>query len=746
MSRRPEVEVPRAEEASDRFSRSLAIAIVVGTLLAAGIEFFEASASSHAAAAARDAQAYAVEAGFSQSVSQDRASVQYEAFALGEEDLTRAGIAYQMQVNQVAGQADLPLAQQRWEALAGIAQSSQRTALGDAAHNSPDSDPQFPNRFFVQQLHEANRNVALGDALNTLREQWSQRGSQLVAVLTLVAVGLYMLGLSLTLKLRIRYALAGLGGILIIFAVVRTGIVIASNPTLPPADAARYYADGMEALNGAASLPDTSGYNTAVTAFNRAIALRPDFARAYFARSQASFAAASPQVTGPLSLTSVGGLVSSTQDLLKANSLGFESATLYTDLGFQEYLLYLKTGSQVDLSASIDNTQRALALRRQAIPLYNLGLAQLASGHASDAAKAYDDAVAATVFKDPSRHVLLGDSYAEEQIVGGALTDLGVLAAHRPDLKNAVAGLKAFIVGAVAEQKAQPAGPARTGKVVDVWDVSANRVRMDATINGYDPATDKASVQWYFHDPAQPADAWAVLPEASGPTTLAKYSDTTNGTFFEVRTSYLAQAHRCLGDGDYRVEVYVNGALAASREQRFTTVGALTPALFHDTGTLMCVPAGGATTWQRLPAPKAVRGLVGGYASSDGTEGAAIFRFDQPVAGSGSSDTSLAHYRQLALDIWRTRLYPSVGALQPGQTDLQVDEFMWLHRPTESRSILYSGGIAWVGSGTDADGSVVVGLVFGPVDYVQNGVAQGSEVWNSMTRMDAYSDPDIPAS
>jgi hypothetical protein len=190
-----------------------------------------------------------------------------------------------------------------------------------------------------------------------------------------------------------------------------------------------------------------------------------------------------------------------------------------------------------------------------------------------------------------------------------------------------------------------------------------------------------------------------VLPEASGTVVPGGQPD---AWFSQTATLPVTFPPRCLEDGTYRVELYVNGRLAGSG-QADHAFGALAPTVADDVNVGLCRPA----AWQRFEGQ--VAGLIEGSVSEDGTEGAYLFRLQPP---SRERESATAESRG-----WLQAMIASFGELFPGppQLDREASEqfFLALEGPVV-HWYTYEGGSVIAGAGLSRDGAVIIAAIFGP--------------------------------
>lgn len=702
----PQVEAPDPEEVRDRFSRLVAIAIVVGTLAGAVVGFLQTQAGRRSDAAGIDAQRYATQAMGQLLRSQQIAQVDFENYALADQQRRRAASSRQGFIFLTgAYETVADLDQDRWEQLA--AQTATLTRITEDAPDGPIRDPGFPSEYFAKSVKEAVRLRALQDASNELDGAWGGKQSTYTAILTVLAVSLYLLGLSLTVQVGIRRMFAGLGLALILVGSAWAGALALFAPATPPDEAAEAFAEGHVKLQAAGT---PAQFEAAAEDYTRAIELRPTFARAYQERAEALFAAGAPVGQGLLSVSSREALEASTRDLERALELGAENRSVLGSLGFHRFLQGLD-GDAETLEESIAFSERAIEID-PANPIFqfNRGAALLALGRTEEARAAYERAVRLTIYTDPEKEVLREDPGLEEIYVAGALTDLELVLRAQPELEGEVRSLKELIVGSDSLDRV---GTGETDVTVEriALEVFPADIQWEATLTGYDEESDVISQQWYYQGPEELG--WAALPSVSGVYEPVADPD---GTWFSLN-SYLAATFppACLGSGTYRVEIYVNGRLAgeAEVEEELPELRAYVPS---DLNAALCRPS----DWER--SERIVAGWADGYEGPDTDRGVFVFRYTPPRPG--------ATFDLLdgTIDIF-SNLFPEKPVFDQA-SGTGTDFFMALNRPRK-RWYDYEGGYVRAGTGVADDGAVIVALVWGPVDMFDEAGDLGLRIFDS---------------
>jgi tetratricopeptide (TPR) repeat protein len=701
----PDFELPAGDEMASPFTRRIAVAIAIATLLAAVVGFLQNEASTQNNAASQRAQGYAIEASQALVLAQERARVTVDAWSTSLEQRVRsANITQQLLYAPEGEKARLEATQAYWIKLADRTETL--SGVDRAAQDGPVLDPTFPSRLLANRTRDAVRLEALQDAANELGQAWSGQSTTYTAVLAILAVALYLLGFSLTIGVRQAKRLFAVVGVaLVLVAGGWTASQVATSPKPAPDEAADAYADGMVELQTAF---DQQGWRAAAEHLTRAIDLRPTFARAYLGRATAEFALGSPQQNGFLSIVADDALATSSDDLARAYDLGLDDTALIADLGFQRFLQGIR-GDGARLQEGIDFSRRAIT-RNDADPVlhFNLAVALLAAGRPDEARSAYQDAIARVIYSDLAGGIRRDDTWTEMSYVAGALTDLEILTGERPDLAPVATELRDTIVASVAAGAAVTPGSTGTGARVNrlAADVFPSLVQWRGDVTGLDDAADTLSVIWSRKDPD--GTDWAVMPEVSSlDVTPTENTTPEDGTHFAL-ARYIGSTTpaRCLGDGTYRVELFVDGRPAGSAEVRASS-GSFEAFAARDVGAAFCRPA----DWK--PDPQNELGVTAGFVGPGGDRGVAVLHLEAPVSLLQGGDVLGS-----LMDATVSGLKDTVGTVPTyDETEGTTNGYFMGLDTTAWRWYDYQGGWVRVGAGIDPTGGLYMGVVFGPKDW-----------------------------
>ena len=382
----------------DRFASVVAICTVLTTLCAAAVGYVDA----RTARATEGSKVGALELSLDSLASQVEAwratELQYDRFVQAQRARREAVNLRQQRLVTANNDPALRLEERRWEWLARrfertstrIAREQGTTPLTPAGRDGPETDPNFPAQYYARYTTLGGELLlAQRDAANEQETARAGQRSSLAVTLAVFGIAVFLFGFSLTPEGRRRGQLfARTAGALAVAAAINAGAASLRETAAAPDAAAASYAHGMVAL-------ETGEYDEAVLHFNRAIELRPTFARAYRERSTALFRADSPQVSGYTSLTSEDALARSNDDMRQAVKLGLTSPDILGSLGFGLFQEGLLADDNDLLEEAEEVTRQAVAADpREPVNLFNLGLIQLARDRPGEADATYREAVA----------------------------------------------------------------------------------------------------------------------------------------------------------------------------------------------------------------------------------------------------------------------------------------------------------------------------------------------------------------
>lgn len=712
---------------TDSFKRIVVIVIVTTTLIAGGVAYLESRASARSNTASAAAEQFAIQTLAATSRSQSSGLAEYGAFIQSELAKTSEAVAWRrfLQEDSAAREGGAGIEQEIWAEVAADSRNTSAIDLDGA--QGPDADPVFPFRYLAERSRDALVATALQDGSNEESSAWGAMSVTFTAILTTLAVALYLLGSSLAMHRKIGRILAGGGTLLVVVASVWTLLVAGDEPQPQDEAAAEAFADAMVAVEIA---HDQASYAHAEQLLTTVIDLRPTFARAYAERSAATFQAGSTQVPGvPSSISDPAAVQRSLNDLRVAQALGYESSQVFNDLGFNLVLLGIIQNRPEFLDEAIGHLQEAIDRDPEnPVQRYNRGLALLASGRFDEAQHAYDAALLRTLYTDVTAAEREGRSPVElranldveQPWVTGALTDLQILV-DSADAQTAgrASAMKEHIVGSVTRATGELGVGDSDATISDIeLIVFAAEVQYEASYD--DPGEhDPLWVQWY-HRPSVD-DAWAALLPVSGPV--------DQGTEDLGLRAFLPASFpsSCLPVGEYRAEFYSDGNLIAVEDVQST----------HEPFRAVVARAVNVG-FCRVPAWEAsesnINGLVEGYVSPDHTSGLFIMRW--PIDPGEDLEAEVTQTLD-DMDTFRDLFLPdTVGEIGGGAN---LDDYFLGLEVAETRDYFYEGGTlrAGVGAGPRDPGSVIIGIIFGPDAMLQEGdTPLGAVIYSSMLLLD----------
>jgi len=210
----------------------------------------------------------------------------------------------------------------------------------------------------LQELYQANAEVG---------RAWSNIADVFVIQITLLTVTLSLYGLSITLRGRVRWLFVLVGTGLVFFCMLWMGkILIERNPTVSE-EAIRAYAEGY-------GFAYQENYEDAIAAFDRALAIKPDYGNAMYERG-----------FNYLSLHEYDRAVT---DFLAARELGVDGEYTYWNLAWTYYLMGRYDDAIQANAVILDSDPSVIGMRM------NQGLVYLAKGDLAQAQREYDTLIA----------------------------------------------------------------------------------------------------------------------------------------------------------------------------------------------------------------------------------------------------------------------------------------------------------------------------------------------------------------
>jgi tetratricopeptide (TPR) repeat protein len=597
----PDVEAPEIEidEDAPKFRRRLALVVVLITLFGAVLAYLHEQNSNLEDNAARDAQIEAIR-GFGQQVD---ASTEFQ-------------LDYRLFVEQQLLQRRQQVAQSRARTTgsdltevysADAARLGElSTAVADGAAVQSDADV---------AAKDAELQVAPDKAVLTQHvfadksNDYGNKADSYVAVLTVLAVGLFLIGLSLTVTGRGRYLLAVPGVAIALVCVVWATLITFGSVTSVSPRAIDLTAEGQRKQL-------TSDVPGAIADYKAAIDESPSFGPPFARLADAEFQNGSVQA-GSNAFQSIADPEATKRAIIageKAIALGENNPSFLSSIGFFHFTL-----REYDRAEEL--SKLALEGNDQIAPLiFNLGVTQAAKNQKSAARATYQRGI--DVLEKEQ------DLFLRHEIISAGLTDLEIADTTATDAKDLIQELKGELAGVVFDDDAD--GSDATAEDIEIRN---DRFRLLADYTTTNLADDEQLTNiWYYRQLDKDGNS------TDGPFTQAFLLDSTSVvTDGQVSTSP-AENGDCLPGGDYRVEVYAGNKLIGSNNDDplhlpDSPLGSLLVEGGDDLGVVMCRP----DTWEATSSTE--DGSLSFSNPDDATQ--SMFAFTFPLGDSTLGTTQL---------------------------------------------------------------------------------------------------------
>ena len=311
----------------------------------------------------------------------------------------------------------------------------------------PEQDVHFPNKMVISEsYHDPAKAVARWSAHNEMSLGYQREATTFLALLTLFAIALYLLGQALGMGRTSAAFILVLFACGLVFAGVMRGLFVSVADkaiVLKPATdkcrlpneiadnklielSAEHFARGWVLYEGSGD--DPAELTKAAEEFGCAAQIRPAFAAANLFFAHATNGANTPQLNegGFVSIISKDALgkVSTAEQQAREvlTEQGFAPPEdLVGDYGFDTYADGLVKGDRKTVDLGRKATLAAIDLNKDdLVPRFNLGLAELAEGKEKEALETYRQTVA---LGEPGKEAFV---VKDPRVIGGAITDLDV--------------------------------------------------------------------------------------------------------------------------------------------------------------------------------------------------------------------------------------------------------------------------------------------------------------------------------
>lgn len=601
-----ELEIPAEVEDIDAsaqpFKRLVAVLVVSITFFGAIVGYLQTVASNEEEKAARDGNVAAVTSFATQVEAKTEFRTAYDVYTEARLVQQRQLIAHNRGLLVQDPTAALESA--RWE---NVRQSFQQLSpLLAEERFSDEADPRFPERFGAKVNENPNKVRLQQAARAELVEDFGGKADAYVAVLTVLAVSLFLIGLSLTVVGRGRRFLFIPGVGLAAACLLWAGLIAARDVSRTPARAIAAVAEGDR-------LAEEKRFDEAIEAYTEAIDARSDYGIAFGHRADAHFLAGSPQDSSNfVSITDEDSLKRAIADGEKAIEHGADTdLSVVASLGFQYFLAQ-------DYGKAARFTSDALDLNDQRPELwFNRGVIELARGNNDEALEAYAEAVRLTA--------ALPFEFVRTDLFGAARTDLEILARNEANRAKAAQSVQERITHAEADLRVDGGlEEVPRGASVEGIELAAQGNFVTATIAFENvPADSNVTAVWYLRGGRN--------EPFSQPGALNGFEVTE-----EDDADHFTSAFRgCGTSGQYRVDVYVEGKRLGS--ETLTVEESTFEDMVQDSDDLVGVSLCRPDDWDRQVLDDAGTNIA--FASPDGEEllGLASFPLPAELVGGGQN-------------------------------------------------------------------------------------------------------------
>lgn len=281
----PPAPPPAGPTPEDRLQRPVAVLIMVVTLVGAVFAFLQNATGNGAARATRQSDIAAVEALAGLSRALHTISGENAIWDLAQAEEARA--------DQLSESDDSEAAALEWSSRAAADVLLDFTDLAAPEYRVAEGGVDR-SRFAQESLASAYRAAEFQKAYAAERDGWGAKGGVFVVVITVLAVALFLIGLSRTpVAAASGVLLVGVGSAIAVIATTWGVVVLARPVATPSAEAIDAYVEGYVVFNSVSQEGDpqrlAQGLTEAEESLTRAIAARPTYGDAYLFRGLARF-------------------------------------------------------------------------------------------------------------------------------------------------------------------------------------------------------------------------------------------------------------------------------------------------------------------------------------------------------------------------------------------------------------------------------------------------------------------------
>lgn len=340
----------------DRFKRVVAIIIACVTLITAGIAFLQSEASALDNQANRDTKRYSTEALGRRISGGAEANFNYNSVYQTWYELDALA-------NAAANRGDDEAAVRYQRVRDDLVDLSPLLSEEFLDSETSETDlARFEAQTYLIEVTKLNQQF---EAASVVKDSWGSKGSAYVLHLTLLAVALFLFGLSITIANSFtRWIFSSVGALITLVV-----CAMAFNTWLQPVYDLRLQGNAIEAYAQGVGLGHQEKHTEAIEAFSQALQAAPNYSNAFVARAQ--------------SHAQLGDFAAAISDYEKALSLGNKQSSVAGELAW----LYYLEGRQPE---AIAMNRTALAISPNELWIqFDLALSLLANGDLEAAKNEY---------------------------------------------------------------------------------------------------------------------------------------------------------------------------------------------------------------------------------------------------------------------------------------------------------------------------------------------------------------------
>lgn len=377
-------------------------------------------------------------------------------------------------------------------------------------------------------------------------EAFGNKADSYTAVITALAVVLFLLGLSLTMTNWLRNIFVGVGMSLAAASVIWVAIVALRPVRVTPESAMQYYVDGLVASNQAQFSTDpvraADEEVLALQAFDAAIAEYDRYANAYLGRGYTLLGERLRDADRERNARAAA-------DIQRAIDLGVVNSVSYTNLSWAHIL-------SGDYEEAVTAAQAAMSINPQeCVAIYNLGWAQLALNQSLKAAEAYAAALDCTLVQSPNN---------QDWLFNAGIVDLHDMALVLPKQDNFDTVLENLKEASASIDLIGKPVPQQTNAVVDNIRFASEVTADDQPVELRNRFPGGTSVVYTFFDfeRVDTGSAWMVRWYRDGDR--YDWFVDADWQYGATGATWVSLFGSPLPEGEYVAEVYIGGNLLGS--------------------------------------------------------------------------------------------------------------------------------------------------------------------------------------